>query len=371
MGARLHLSASQSFSHKSKAVNVLPHVIEKAELLRFSTEILERAGVARGHAEEWAEVLVWANLRGVDSHGVLRLPQYLRGIKAGTINPRPNMQIERSAGATALIEADLAPGPIAMRMAADHALQLSEKYHVGWCVVRNITHAGAIGYYAREIARNGHIGVIMTASFPMMAYEGARVAGVSTNPLAIAVPGATHPPLVLDMSSAKAAWGKVLDARDAGLSLPEGSGLDAQGVPTGDPGAITTLLPVGGAKGAGLSLMIEALTSVLANNPLIEPALTASQPRSGRPNNGLAVAVDIAAFCPLEIFQENIDALARTIVALPRAEGTDTIFAPGERGDAILRKREVTGIPLPQGTWERLTEIADNLGVAMPGTLEE
>jgi ureidoglycolate dehydrogenase (NAD+) len=339
-------------------------VIDKSELFRFGVRIFCALKVNETHARLWADVLVWADLRGVSSHGVIRLPAYADHLRRGEFNPAPDMRVQRLGGAAALLDADLAPGPVAMMAAMDEAIALARTQYVGWCVARNITHPGAIGYFAGAAAKAGLAGAAMAASQPMMAYPGARVAAVSTNPLALAVPGGAHAPLVLDMSTAEAAMGKIMSARAAGQPIPPNWGLDQDGRPTTDPARVAVLQPMSGAKGAGLSLLIECLTSVFAGNPLIEPVLRTGKPLPGRPMNGLAVAVNPAAFGNIDVFRASIDALAAAIAGLPRAEGVDRVFLPGERGDAVLAEREANGIPLPPNVARDLARLAAELGVA-------
>jgi ureidoglycolate dehydrogenase (NAD+) len=331
--------------------------IGKDDLRAFVAGIFAAAGVAPLAAEQWADVLVWANLRGVDSHGVLRVPRYVDLLQRGAIKAKPDMRVERRAGAVAVLEADRAPGPIAMLRAAEEAIARGREAHVGWCAARNITHAGAIGYYVRKVAEAGMAGIAMTASSPMMAFHGSRAAAVSTNPLAFAIPARTHAPYVLDMSTSTVSFGKILSAKDSGSRIPAGWGIDAEGRDTTDPQRVATLLPLGGPKGSGLSFMIECLTSLALANPLIAPSLVL---------NGTVVAVDLAAFGDVDAFTAEADRLGAAIAALPRAEGVERILLPGERGDAIRADRESAGIPLPQGTWSRLVATAKKLGVSAP-----
>jgi len=252
-----------------------------------------------------------------------------------------------------------------MSRAMQEAIVCARNVHVGWCAARNITHAGAIGYFARQAAEAGMAGIVMAASGPMMAYHGARVSGVSTNPLAIAVPG-RKTSLLLDMSTSTVAMGKVLNARDKGATVPAGWGLDAEGRDTTDPQKIATLLPLGGAKGSGLSLMIECLASLAIGNPLIGPALGSKNPGDSPILNGLAIAVDLAALGDTDSFADEIESLGEALRALPRAEGVERILMPGERGDSIRREREARGIPIPKGTWTRLVAAATSVGINPP-----
>jgi len=343
--------------------------IVSAEALKdFTKALLRTADVSEEHAETWADILVWANLRGMDSHGVLRVPRYIAYMKNGNIHAKPDMKLEKRAGAIAILDSDWAPGPVAMTRAMDEAIDRARECHVGWCIVRNITHGGAIGYYALQAARAGFAGIVITASRPMMAYHGSKVAGASTNPLAIAVPGGEHPPLVLDMSTAMVSMGKILAAQDSGTPIPDGWGIDAEGHNTNDANAVATLMPLGGAKGSGLSMMIECMVSLFASNPLVEPNIRPGANPTGYRQNGLAAAIDISAFTDLDTYRSEIDQLAEGLKALPKADGVDEIYAPGERGDAVLAARMKNGIPLPPGTWDRLKAEADKLGIAMPET---
>jgi ureidoglycolate dehydrogenase (NAD+) len=287
-----------------------PIIIPKADLEQFTAAIFTAAGVAPDLAKPWAEVLVWANLRGTDSHGVIRIPRYIDLLKKKAINPAPDMRIERRSGAIAVLDADRAPGGPAMIRAMDEAIDRAREVHVGWCAARNITHAGAIGYFALRAAAAGMAGIVMTASIPLMAYHGARVSGVSTNPLAIAVPAGRRRPFLLDMSTSTVSNGKVLAAKNPGVAVPSGWGLDADGRDTTDPKAIRTLTPLGGPKGSSLSTLIECLASLAAGNPLIAVALTSGGLGTENPVlNGVAIAVDLKALGDLATFEGEVDRL--------------------------------------------------------------
>ncbi len=340
--------------------------IAGAALAEFVAALFEKAGVAPSLAAEWTKSLIWANLRGVDSHGVLRVPHYLDRLKHGAINPAPRMRVERRAGAVIVLEADRAPGSVAMTRAMAEAIDSARKLHIGWCAARNITHAGAVGYIALQAAQSGMAEIVMTASGPFMAYHGARTAGVSTNPLAIAFPAGKRAPYLLDMSTSTVAMGKLLSARDSGRDIPRGWGIDAQGRDTTDPAKVRTLLPMAGAKGSGLSFMIECLCSLALHNPIIADALEAGGKLDNPFLNGVALALDLSAFGDVDDIRAQADRLGECILALSPADGVERIFLPGERGDSIMQERERNGIPLPHGTWARLRAAATELGVTPP-----
>src|SRR5258707_14173265 len=176
-------------------------VIASADLQRFASHLFVAAGVAPAMADEWAKSLVWAKLRGVDSHGVLRIPGYIERLKTKAINPAANMRVEKRAGGIAVLEADRAPGAVAMAAAMAEAIARAREAHVGWCAARNITHAGAVGYFALQAANAGMAGIVLSASGPMMAYHRAKGAGGSSNPLAVAFSARKRPPPLLGIST--------------------------------------------------------------------------------------------------------------------------------------------------------------------------
>ncbi len=341
-------------------------IVDAAGLQAFAMQLFTARGLPQDDAELIAEVLVWANLRGVDSHGVLRIPGYLARVGNGQNNPRPDIRVVVDAPAAAVLEADRAFGQVALGRAIAIVIAKASNAGVGACFIRETTHMGAIGFFALQAAAAGMAGIVIGASRPNMIYPGARRPGLATSPIAVAVPGAVHAPLMLDMASATASVGKIALARDAGLSLGEGWAVDADGQPTTDASRAAIPTPLGGHKGGGLALMFECLTSLVVGNPLIAPFIEGAPGGTRHMQNGLAIAVDISRFGDVEAYASEVDRLAETLKTLPRAEGVDEILVPGERGDRILEARTESGIPLASGTWKRLREVAELLGIAMP-----
>jgi LDH2 family malate/lactate/ureidoglycolate dehydrogenase len=341
-----------------------------ADALRaFAREVFIRADLPPDHAETIADILVWANLRGVDGHGVLRLPRYLHLIGLGLMNPRPEIREIGETLASVTIEADRALGPIALKLGMSRAIEKARRAGIGLSLIRNTTHTGAVGYYIQQAVRESMAGIVATSSLPNMAYHGARAAGVATNPIAIGVPGSKHPPVVLDMATAIAPFGKLAQARHAGMTLPEGWALTSAGEPTTDPHQAAIPMPVGGPKGAGLALMIECITSLLVGNPLIEAELTGAEGERRHNQNGFLLAIDIAAFIDVKTYGASLDRMVELIKDLPKAADTDEILVPGERGDRVFEDRSRNGIPLAPGTWRALGEAAADLRVDMPATM--
>jgi len=343
--------------------------ISAAVLQQFATEIFARAGLPREDAATEAEVLVWANLRGIDSHGVLRIPSYLHSIRAGGMNPRPQVRIERETPATVLIEGDHAFGPVVTKFAMRQVIDKARAVGIGWGLIRNTTHQGAMGYYALLAAAEDMAGMALVCNPPNMAPYGARAAGVHNSPLAIAVPALEHDPLVLDMATSIAAGGKVALAVDKGVPIPLGWALDPEGHPTTDPHDAKILLPAGGYKGSGLAMMFECLSSLMAGNPLLESSLLGGAPVRPGTQNSVVAAVHIGAFTDVTEYKRHVDRLIVGLKALPTAEGFEEVLVPGEPESRVRAQREREGIPLPDGTVRNLRAAAVELGVPLPAEL--
>ncbi len=342
------------------------------DLHDFSTRIFTALGLPEDHAKQEADTLMWANLRGIDSHGVVRIPWYVQNTQNGVMNPNPDIRVTVETPAVALIEADRAYGPVVTNMAADMAVEKAREVGIGWILVRNHTHQGTMGQYAQRIANQDMIGIVFVCSRPNMAPFGARAAGVSNNPIGMTVPARRHPHLMLDMATSLVAMGKVLVARERGEEIPLGWGLDENGSPTVDPSELAALLPVGGPKGSGMSLLFECMGSLVASNPLVLPVLsgeietpkTYHVGRMARHNqNCVVAAIDIGRFTDLDDYKDQVDRLIDHIKALPKAEGFEEILMPGEKEERTYTERINEGIPVPHGTITTLRRLASELGV--------
>jgi LDH2 family malate/lactate/ureidoglycolate dehydrogenase len=326
--------------------------IPAERLERWVAAIFAREGLSDVHAGIVARVLVWANLRSMDSHGVMRVPRYVDLIRAGDLNPRPAMATRKETAACVLLDADRAPGPVAMLEATELALQKARETGAGVCLVRGTTHTAALGYYTHVAADSGMAAIAFSSSTANMAYHGARAAGVSTAPLAIAVPG-EQGPIALDMASGVVSMGKLLQARRTGHPLEPGQALDQNGNPTTDPRAAAIPLPLGGPKGSGLALLIECLTSLVTANPLLAEVLERTPLGRRHRQNAAVIALDLARFVEPEYFRREAGRLARAIRALPSQPGIE-ILLPGERGARSAQRHRREGIALPKTVYEEL-----------------
>lgn len=335
-------------------------------LKQFSQEVFTRVGFTPEAAEIQADVLVWANLRGVDSHGVLRIPWYVQLVDRGQMKPRPNIQIQNETPATLLIDADFAPGPMVTVMAMKRVMEKARQVGIGWAIIRNTMHQGAMGYYSLLAAMEGMAGITIVCNPPNMAPHGARAVGVHNSPIAIAVPGTRRRPLILDMATSIAARGKIDLAIDKGAPIPEGWALDKDGKPTTDPTLAAVLTPAGAYKGSGLALMFECLSSLFVGNPLLIPALQGRPGATNHRQNSVVAAVNIGTFTDLEGYKAHVDTLIDELKALPPAEGVKEVLVPGEPEDKVHEERLRLGIPLPEGTVRNLRAVAERFAVKLP-----
>jgi len=332
-------------------------------------QLVQGIFLAHGMRDEDAavltRVLVWANLRGSDSLGVSRALRYIELYQKGKVTARPEIRVERSRPALVFVDADRAPGQVALNAAMEAAIETARKTGVAWAAVRAATMTGPLGYYTSLATDAGMIGLAFDAGVPKMAYTGARGAAVSASPLSIAVPAERHPTVLLDMGTTVAALGKLAQYKNQGKELPPGLAVTKIGEPTTDPELGTVPLPLGGARGSGMSLVVELLTSVLVANPIVSTFHGATPDGWLPSHNAALLALDVAAFMPLDDFKRSVDETLDALKSLPR-DGDDEIRFPGERGARTEAERRASGIPLPKKVWESLLAEAEGIGVEVP-----
>ena len=337
----------------------IPH----GRLTDFAAACLERLGLERADAKLVAESLVAANLRGVDSHGVVRLPHYATRLRNGTIKPRPNITVQRSGASSATVEGDAGMGQLVAARAMREAIALARESGVGAVVARNSSHCGACAYFVEMAVREGMIGIALTHTDSIMVPPGMKRIFLGSNPIAFGAPGADGE-VIIDMSTTHAAWGKIIVARQEGKPIPPDWALDAEGRPTTDPNRAVGLAPTGAHKGYALALMIEILCAHLAGVPF-GPHVTKMYGELDKPRNlgHFMLALDVARFTDPTTFASQIDLLLHEIRTQPPADASRPPLAPGdpERLTSALRTRD--GIPLGAATLADLNALATTLGV--------
>ncbi|MEE2658182.1 MAG: Ldh family oxidoreductase [Candidatus Latescibacterota bacterium] len=342
--------------------------VDGKDLQRFATEAFTSAGMPAEDAATEAEVLVWANLRGVDSHGISRIDAYVSALEKGSMNARPEIRILAERASAIFIEGDHAMGPVVTNFAVAQVAEKARATGVGWALIRNTTHQGAMGYYVERLALMGLAGICIVTNPPNMAPPGAKAAGTHNSPIGFGVPGGEHGPLIFDMATSVAAFGKLTVAMDKGESIPDTWALDEHGEPTTDPAAGRILQPAGGYKGYGLALMFECFTGLMAGNPLLSPHLLKDKEGKAKrgAQNSVVAAIDVSMFDDLDEFRQEVDDLVRAEKSLPTRPGVDEVLVPGELEKRTLADRSAKGIPMPPGTWDRLLNVAEKFSLELP-----
>ena len=340
-------------------------LVDEADIHALITRLFQAKGLSPTHAASVADVLTWAEARGVESHGLSRIPQYLQLIDNGQLDPSASSVLQLDLGAACLLNGKACAGPVAMMQAVQLAAGRAKNFGIGMTVVGRTTHTGAIGCYAERAARQDLAAIVFSAGPPIMAYHGARVPSVSTAPIAIAVPGGAGGTTVLDMATSVVANGRLKLAQDRGEAIPEGWALDGNGNPTTDPGEAVIPLPLGGPKGSGLAFMFESLSGILATVPILSEMVGAGG-RRRHIHNAAIILIDVGRFRPVAEFRSDVERLVATLKTLPLQDGYKEIRLPGERSALAALDHKAGGVPVSSKTWSKLAAICNDLKVAMP-----
>jgi LDH2 family malate/lactate/ureidoglycolate dehydrogenase len=345
-----------------------PALVEIPRLVEFIARALAAAGVPPEDSGQVAALMAEADARGGDAHGVFRLPQYVKQIQQGAVNPRPNIQVMNSRAGTALIDGDNALGHLVMKRAAELAIEKARQCGIGWVGTRHSNHAGPAQLYPRMASAQDMIGIYFcVGNTNLVPPWGGTEVLLSTNPIAIAVPGAKHPSIVLDMATTNTAFGKIRLKAQRGEPMPEGWMIDREGKPLTDAKRASEgfLLPIGGAKGYGLALMIGLLAGTLNGGAFGRDVIDYTVDSKTPSNTGQSIlVVDIAAFADVQSFKQDVDEVWDEMKSSPTLPGVDEVRLPGERSEKVYRDRMAHGVPLTEGQIKILDELADRLGVA-------
>lgn len=341
--------------------------ITQEALSRFIARCLCAVGVSDNDADKTARLMARADLIGQDGHGVFRLPQYIKRIQAGGINISPKIRTIEERTATAVIDGDNALGHLVMSHATELAMQKASTTGVAWVGSRYSNHAGPASLYAMMPLKKDMIGLyVAVGSANHLPPWGGTEMLLSTNPIAVAVPSAAHPPIVLDMATTVAAYGKVKTAAQRGETMPEGWMIDRHGRPLTDPTKANDgfLLPIGGPKGYGLSLIFGILAGTLNGAAFGQDVVDFNADSKSVTNTGqFIIALDIKAFTDVDNFKKEIDNVWQQMKSSPLLPGYDEIRLPGERLAAVTKARSENGIPIAPALKENLDKLATQLGV--------
>jgi LDH2 family malate/lactate/ureidoglycolate dehydrogenase len=342
--------------------------INHERLLRFVSRSFEKLGVPANDAEMAANVLVAADLRGVDTHGVIRFNPhawYVKWLTEGAMTAKPNIRVVTENASTALLDADNSMGMVAGHRAMAIAVKKAKETGVGIVTVRNSRHYGMSAYYSMLALPHDMIGIAMTNASRQVVPTFGRDARFGTNPICFAVPAENERPFVLDMATNTAAAGKLELAVRLGKSIPTGWALNEKAEPTTDPKVAQRarrLLPLGGSresgshKGYGLGILVEILCGVLTGTVT---ALNANQ----EPRGHFFGAIDPSSFRPAAEFKRDMDRLIRELKSTPPVEGESRVYVAGEIEFETAEERAERGIPLHRSVLKGLREVSEQVGV--------
>lgn len=338
------------------------------DLLDYSCRVLEKLDVPPDAARRVAGCLLLAELRGVDSHGLIRLPVYARRIQANVVKARPQIRVERRFAAVALVDGDNGLGPVVGSRAMETALELAESAGVGFVGVRGSNHFGAAAFYLEQALERRYIGCSISNAPPNMAACGGKVRFLGTNPMAVAIPAGKDRPLIFDASSSVVARGKIIVAAHRNEPIPEGWAIDPEGVPTTDARAALAgaVLPFGGPKGSAISLIIDILSGVLTGASFALHLNTLENLGAVQNLGHVFAALRTDLFLPAGEFERRMDEILGMLKASPPAPGVPRVLAPGELElDREARNREL-GIPLVDEVVAQLVDLGNEVGVLFP-----
>jgi LDH2 family malate/lactate/ureidoglycolate dehydrogenase len=337
------------------------------QLRQFITAAMIRLGLPEADAAVVGRLMAQADLQGSDGHGVIRLAPYARRIRAGGINLQPKIKAVQERPGMALLDGDNGMGHLVMQRAAEMAIEKARNCGIGWVGSQFSNHAGPASLYARMPLAHDMIGLYFAVgNANHLPPWGGLDMLLSTNPIAVAVPAGKEPPVVLDMATTVAAYGKVKAKAQRGEQMPVGWMIDRLGQPLTDPKRAEEgfLMPIGGYKGYGLSLIVGLLAGTLNGAAMGRQVVDFNHDDTTKTNTGQAImAIDLSAFGDVDAFKARVDQLVREMRSSERMPGVDRIWLPGEQSHERRALYERDGIPLPPALMTQLDTVARDLGI--------
>lgn len=349
----------------------MPRIGARA-LRTFCTSLAMRYGAPERAATVLAESLVDADLKGIDTHGISRLPIYLKRVDEGLIDPGAKMAFDQRFSAAGILNANNGFGQVAGSKGMERAVALARTEGIGAVGIRNSQHFGAAGYYCENAVNEGFIGLTLTNSEPAMPPSGGYEAFFGTNPIALGVPTGSGPPILIDLSTSIVARGQIIAAAKRGEPIPEEWAVDQKGNATTEPedaleGAV---LPMAGAKGYALALLVDILSGVLSGAGFGDRVRSMYEDFTRSANVGhFVAALNIEAFLGTNEFLERIDDLRENLKSLDTRPDADEILLPGERRYRTQEERREKGIPLDDEIIEQLKTLAEEVDASLPAPI--
>jgi len=346
--------------------------IEARALRKFCISLAKQYGVPEEEATILIESLIDANLKGIDTHGVSRLQIYLKRVEEGLIDPGAVMEFNQGSSAAGVLDANNGFGQVAGVRGMEQAISLARTHGTGAVGIRNSQHFGAAGYYCEKAVREEFIGLTLTNSEPAMPPWGGYEAFFGTNPIALGVPTGTGPPILIDLSTSIVARGQIIAASQRGDSIPEGWAVDSKGnITTESEKALDgAVLPMAGAKGYALALLVDLLSGVLSGAGFGDRVGSMYEDFTRTANVGhFAMVLNIEAFLDKETLFKRVDALREALKSLDTRPDADEIRLPGERSYRTREERVQEGIPVGDEVVEQLKTLADAVEMSLPESI--
>ena len=344
-----------------------PVQVSFSQLRQFITTAMTQLGLPPADAAVVGRLMAEADLQGSDGHGVIRLPQYARRIQAGGINVTPNIKVVQERPGMALLDGDNGMGHLVMQRAAEMAIEKARVCGVAWVGTQFSNHAGPASLYARMPMAQNMIGLYFAVgNANHLPPWGGLDMLLSTNPIAVALPAGEEPPVVLDMATTVAAYGKVKAKAQRGEMMPVGWMIDRLGQPLTDPKRAEEgfLMPIGGYKGYGLALIVGLLAGTLNGAAMGKEVIDFNHDDTSVTNTGQSIlAIDLSAFGDVAAFKARVDRLVRELRDSERMPGVERIWLPGEQSHERRAQYERDGIPLAPALMTQLDKVALELGV--------
>ena len=332
----------------------------------YCRSLMTARGVDADCAETVADMLLDAELTGVATHGVSRMGIYMERVERGLVSKHNACAITRESPGAVAIDAGNSLGAVGAKFAMDTCIRKARETGCCFATVKNSNHFGAAAYYTRMAARAGMIGFCCTNLTAKIAPHGAAEPFMGTDPISVAVPSAGDP-VVLDMTPSVVALGKLILAQKLGRDIPLGWALDRDGRPTTNPaaGRAGSLIPIGGPKGSGLALMVEALSGVLSGAGTATHLHDLYEFDAPQGVGHFLGAIDVSCFLDADEFRAGMSNMAAEIKTLKKSEGVDEVLLPGERAARSAAKKTAEGVDVPEAVCAELNALGAPFGMSL------
>lgn len=331
----------------------------------FVESVLAGHGVEKASAKVVADCLVQADLRGVDSHGINRIPSYMERVRQGVLDAKATPSLNKITPVVAQVDAHNGFGFLAAHLGMSTAIDMAKEFGIGMVSVKHSNHFGMSAWIVQQAVDAGMMSLVFTNSSPALPVWGGKEKMMGVSPIACGAPGGSEPPFILDMAPSVAARGKIYKALRRGEKIPSDWALDAEGRQTDDPAAALkgVMLPMGGPKGSALSIMMDVFSGVLSGSAFAGHVTNPYDPSKPADVGHFLVAIKPDLFMSLDEFKQRMDYLYRRVIGCDKMAGVDRIYFPGEIEQLRQAERLKDGIPYTEGEIASLNTEAAKVGV--------